>query len=318
MRTPFSLSARLGMSVLFLAVNATACGDLAPEDGAAPAAEPGPDPIETGEQALNPACLISPSLCFGSEVVNTGDVGQALRRVATDYSRIANAFLHLPLNGGLAGTILGLANDDNTHVTLKQRQMLCKATGGIGLYGIHVKPCVNGKARVEFNNNALPAQDQACSEGVGGPYDPNFCAYKDPNGLYYFDDGPSIPEHLVGLLPPRVNRHVSYTMLFWPAGQKHDYCYHNGTPTYGFTKKQCDDQFLTDLISICELNYSGLFTWFDQGSCRATARLMHQAVSRFGDDSWDDSKTWVNYLRRRTRGGGGGAGNGAGGPIRMK
>lgn len=126
------------------------------------------------------------------------------------------------------------------------RMKICDATGGVYSDRLIVSSCSHG--RVEVAPAGVPSQYQVCTNGKGYTYT-SACVYMDAGGAYYWDDGPSIPAVADALLPkaPYVK---SYQILFWLAGQEHDYCYHHHW-AYGYTKAQCDTQFRKSMDAIC-------------------------------------------------------------------
>jgi hypothetical protein len=88
-----------------------------------------------------------------------------------------------------------------------------------------------------------------------------------------------------------------YATLFWPAGQRHDYCYHHGFATYSYSKEDCDSEFLAVTTAICDAKFDDILDWFKKQQCEAAAATMYAAVDVAGQSSYDATNTVVDYLR---------------------
>jgi hypothetical protein len=211
-----------------------------------------------------------------------------------------------------AGTlILQFALRDPQPVSVPERKQICDATGGRFAYEVEVTECRDGTQTVtprgdrRFQQGAADdGQPQRCVAGTGHTYS-NQCVYLDKDGLYFFDDGPSIDAEYEPWLPGRVGADEHrYSVLFWEAGQRHDYCYHH-TPTYGFRRELCDDDFDNKMHQICENVHSGLFdvpgTSLNRGSCKLAAKAMAAAVRYHpkATEAYHNMKTFVRYMEPR-------------------
>ena len=65
---------------------------------------------------------------------------------------------------------------------------------------------------------------------------------------------------------------------FQSACRRHDHCYHHGYCSYGKSKRQCDQDFLSDMRSICD--NLGFFRTLEIPLCREAAFLFHEGVDR--------------------------------------
>ena len=184
-------------------------------------------------------------------------------------------------------------------VTWNMREQICTNTGGQRLVAkVKVSACVGGIQRIE--PDGMPEQPQTCegniaaSEYVGSPQ----CIYRDPDGLYMWDDGPSIPPEADAILatPLLSGPHKPYALIFWPAGQQHDYCYHHGRITYGYTREGCDDEFHATMRTICQQNHPW-WSAFNRQACLSAAAVMYDAVRVAGASAFNKTNTRVNYLK---------------------
>jgi hypothetical protein len=187
-------------------------------------------------------------------------------------------------------TLHKLLRKATTKVTMEDRRQICAETGGLLVTTVRVSPCSGGVQRVE--PEGLPAQAQRCASGKGDKYFPA-CVYVDARGLYHWDDGPSSPPELEVLLPGQTRE--PYKILFWVAGQLHDYCYHHGNATYGFSKAQCDDEFYEIMKEICKQDFPGVLNWFDKKECDVSALTFYKAVVKKGQSAFEATNTAVDY-----------------------
>lgn len=187
-----------------------------------------------------------------------------------------------------------------------ERRRRCFANGGIALTSIWVSEC-QGATPGEFSPGnsfqrvvpqGLPPQDQECNgPRTGYSFSDIQCVYQDGGGQYYWDDGPSVPPAADFALGILTQYRGEYALLFWDAGRNHDYCYHHGSATHGFTKRQCDDRFRDDLFAICQRTLADRSKDFLGGlqACELAALAFHQAVAHFGDEAWNNMSTAVNF-----------------------
>ncbi len=77
--------------------------------------------------------------------------------------------------------------------------------------------------------------------------------------------------------------------FFFPACVQHDFCYHNEPGHSGKSKKQCDEQFLKNMRTLCDTQ------GFNSKLCHGQAWSFYKAVSHFGDASWNCSKEKAEY-----------------------
>jgi hypothetical protein len=298
-----------GSRVLVLAVlgvSALSCGELPEEDPVAAGGEGTGDPssapsgTESQEQAFCPAPVrwlcdrgvknVSGGSTTAEAAFATAIAGATAKMISGDYV-LAGKLIYR--------TLLGMPHA----VNFQERLDICKATGGLGVTSIDVGPCSGGSQQV--SPHGFPSQTQSCAgnAATGGHYDQSQCIYKDREGLYFWDDGPSVPPEADNLLPARFfdSQDGRYAILFWPAGQKHDYCYHHNPTSYGHLKQNCDAFFLDNMNLICDQNFSSTLSWFNKKACQASARIMYQAVVSAGETAYRTTKTDVNYENRTYR-----------------
>lgn len=90
----------------------------------------------------------------------------------------------------------------------------------------------------------------------------NVCFFENSYGDKHFTDGCTGPSG-------------GHRDLFLPACIKHDLCYHHEPATSGKTQKQCDGEFLENLLTACEDAKS-----FKR--CERWAKTMYRALRVFG------------------------------------
>ncbi len=81
---------------------------------------------------------------------------------------------------------------------------------------------------------------------------------------------------------------------FTSACQNHDNCY----GTCGKSKAECDQQFLDDMLAICEAKY------FSQHGCNNTAYIYHGAVNNHGQGPYDQAQKDAGCCPEKGGGGG--------------
>jgi hypothetical protein len=159
----------------------------------------------------------------------------------------------------------------------------------------------DGRCPVPRKRPSVPAglstHTQECNRGTGATYN-NACVYKDRSGRYLWDDGPSIEGCQNDALPGNMN----YILLFWPAGQWHDYCYHHGERAYGYTREACDARFYSLMYGLCsELGKgSQQFTWNVQANCVNAALLAREAVNVWGGPGFSRTSSLVDSQGKLT------------------
>jgi hypothetical protein len=184
---------------------------------------------------------------------------------------------------------------EGREVSLEDRKQICKETGGTFTSSLEVSACQSGDAVLSpAADSGLPTQYQSCDRGNGYTYS-NVCVYNDADGSYYWDDGPSIPGTANNTLPGSV--YYNYIVLFWPAGQWHDYCYHHGQITYGYDKNECDSRFYSLIFSLCteDTKLSNKLSWYYAANCVQAAQLAREAVEKFGDSAFSYVSTVVYF-----------------------
>lgn len=82
-----------------------------------------------------------------------------------------------------------------------------------------------------------------------------------------------------------------YGKVFFQACVYHDFCYHHEPTSNGYSKDDCDNKFLLDMIDICRYQKA------QDKSCESSARWFYRAVYLFGGSSWACSKEQANYPR---------------------
>jgi hypothetical protein len=91
---------------------------------------------------------------------------------------------------------------------------------------------------------------------------------------------------LSGWLDERLDQ-MRYNELFWWAGVNHDNCYHGNPISYGYSKQDCDERFIEDLLAVCLYHEeNGAMHWFKPTICRTYASLMFGMVRRHGTESY--------------------------------
>ena len=179
---------------------------------------------------------------------------------------------------------------------LEQRREKCEQENGQWAESVTVSACENGYATVTVDGYT---DKQEC-EGSGLGQDLSWqCVHMTAPvvGAYYFNDGPSTPGYLqrFGELVSDRTHFLRWNDLFWDAAVNHDYCYHHGQVTYGYTQKDCDGQMLDDLLAICRSGLGEKHAWFDADACMQNAQGMYGAVRQFGGDNFDSMNTRVAY-----------------------
>lgn len=264
--------------LLILGTAGTACDSL-PEEEAEP-----------GAGAIDPSAIpATPDLETSEQGLSVGGIGsKAVKRtgggspVASNWPKVAHTLYEFAFAG--------------RPVTLPEREKICRETGGIGVFSVDVTSCRDGYQFVMPGR--MDPQVQRCTEGTGRRYSPSQCVYRDHLGQYFFDDGPSVPPGAERFLPGRflTGGDSRYAVLFWSAGQEHDYCYHH-THTYpNRFKKRCDDDFLVNMNRICNQAHEGVMGLsFNRLSCKAAAQAMYNAVDLGGNEAYANMKTIVYF-----------------------
>ena len=139
-------------------------------------------------------------------------------------------------------------------------------------------------------------QDQPCGDGTGGAY-PLQCAHQDPQGLWYWNDGPSVPAWLQAVGPSISDKFdpAKWTYLAWDAAVNHDTCYHHNGATFGYDKDACDGQFFADLSALCAADKYRDISWFTKENCQVNAAAMFAAVQVAGQAPWAIMNSEVHY-----------------------
>ena len=178
------------------------------------------------------------------------------------------------------------------HEAVEQQRVKCATEHGT-FADVDVGACSNGQALVESPG---VSQQQPCLSGQQVHYDAQ-CTQKDGNGLIYFDDGPSIPYELLnsGQDLGEGASFADWRNFLWDAGVNHDFCYHNGTATYGYAQTDCDKQLLDDLVALCSQQSATLPSWFSKTRCSTNAQIMYAAVRAAGESSFEKMSTRVHY-----------------------
>lgn len=99
-------------------------------------------------------------------------------------------------------------------------------------------------------------------------------------------------------IPPLVaaasDYYSEYGREFRESCVSHDYCYRHGMRTYGYTKTDCDNDFLEDMQQYCAQEHD--FNIMARGDCLLAADQLHAAVDRFGDDHFlTQGSTYCEY-----------------------
>ena len=177
---------------------------------------------------------------------------------------------------------------------LEQREEKCAQEHGYWAETVDVTPCENGYATVTVDGSS---NKQACEGDGQGQQAVKQCVHQTKTGAYYFNDGPSTPHYLqrFGELISDRTHFLRWNDLFWEAAVNHDYCYHHGQITYGYAQKDCDEQFIDDLLAVCRSGRGEVHAWFDSEVCMQNAQGMYGAVRQFGGDSFDVMNTRVAY-----------------------
>ena len=179
---------------------------------------------------------------------------------------------------------------------LQQREEKCAQENGYWVEHVDVSPCENGYATVTVNGST--AKQECEGDGLGQELSWQCVHTTAPVvGTYYFNDGPSTPGYLqrFGELVSDRTHFLRWNDLFWDAAVNHDYCYHHGQITYGYTQKDCDGQMLDDLLAICRSGRGAEHAWFDAETCMQNAQGMYGAVRQFGGDNFGAINTRVAY-----------------------
>ncbi len=259
-----------------ITIGLAACGDAPPEvrDAAQQTRDAAEDLTErTGE--------------FGEDVAEGAkDVTKQAASTTDDVAREASDAAHAASDwvSNLEGPIL------------EQRREKCAQESGFWVEHVEVGACENGSATVTVNETRV---EQAC-EGDGRGQQLSWqCVHTTMplGGTYYFNDGPSTPDFLqrLGELVSDRTHFLRWNDLFWDAAVNHDYCYHHGQITYGYTQKDCDGQILDDLLAICRSDRGEEHTWFDAETCMQNAQGMFGALRQFGTDNFNAINTYVQY-----------------------
>jgi hypothetical protein len=181
-------------------------------------------------------------------------------------------------------------------VSLAQRKSICFESGGKFASTLQTSACTNGHVIVTpSTDSGFAAQTQTCNRGVGDSYS-QVCMFQDHLQRYYWNDGPSIPKIGNEALPGYDN----YILLFWPAGVLHDYCYHHGEATYGYSKAKCDEAFYSMAVEICVKDLEGPIIWFHTSTCVQAAQLSRLALQKLGGPSWYATSSIVDFSGLQT------------------
>jgi hypothetical protein len=271
------------------AASVAGCG--VPPDGDESAGE-----LSTAEQAAR--------ICDQTGACDGKDPQQAVREMSRELGREMFQGRQGVDEEEVGEVMLKLLSLDRWTVSREERKRICEATRGRFADKVVVEPCINGFQNVrpygERFRDTEP-QGQRCTEGTGNDYFDQ-CVYVDLNDMYYFDDGPSMKPWQEALTPGRLTSgDHRYVVLFWEAGQKHDYCYHH-SPTYGFRRELCDNDFDNQMHQICKNSHKGLFeiprTSYNRDACTAVAKLMAAAVRHHPEatEAYHNMKTFVRYM----------------------
>jgi hypothetical protein len=179
---------------------------------------------------------------------------------------------------------------------LEQRKEKCAQESGSWAEVVDVSACKDGYATVTLDGSSV---EQTCEGDGPGQQLTGQCVHKTAPvlGTYYFNDGPSTPHYLqrFGEIVSDRTHFLRWNDLFWEAAVNHDYCYHHGQITYGYTQKDCDGQFIDDLLATCRSGRGDVHDWFDSEVCMQNAQGMYGAVRQFGGDNFDAMNTLVHY-----------------------
>lgn len=175
----------------------------------------------------------------------------------------------------------------------QQREEACRDENGRWTERVEVSACEDGLMTVTVDGDT---QQQPCLAGVGGTADWQ-CVHTDRDGLYFYNDGPSVPnamQRVSGVVADQAD-FFAYNKLFWPAGVNHDYCYHHGQATYDFERIDCDRQYFRDLSAVCAQPEHNKLEWFNDGACRKIALSHFSAVRSAGQEAYDVQNSRVRY-----------------------
>ena len=175
---------------------------------------------------------------------------------------------------------------------LDARKRMCDQQRGTWRESIDAAACADGNMTLTVDGQAHPLR---CGGGKGLQYTGQ-CAYDAGEGGVYFNDGPSSPEWVQGVsqqLGSALDQ-TRWNRLFWDAAVNHDYCYHSKS-VYGWSKEDCDDQFVTDLSAVCAQPAFTQIDWFSKEHCERNAALYAGAVQILGQASFDAQDTLVHY-----------------------
>ena len=179
---------------------------------------------------------------------------------------------------------------------LEQRKEKCAQENGYWAEVVEVSACKDGYATITVDGSSAK---QHCEGDGPGQQVTGQCVHRTAPllGTYYFNDGPSTPHYLqrFGELVSDRTHFLRWNDLFWEAAVNHDYCYHHGQITYGYTQKDCDGQLIDDLLAVCRSGRGDVHEWFDSEICMQNAQGMYGAVRQFGGDSFDAMNTLVHY-----------------------
>lgn len=84
------------------------------------------------------------------------------------------------------------------------------------------------------------------------------------------------------------------SQFFYPACVGHDYCYRCGSCTYGLSRKQCDEQFRTDMLARCKTSAVGY------GRCAFRANWFYRMVRWFGQPHCKNGDQCIHFSYRDT------------------
>ena len=179
---------------------------------------------------------------------------------------------------------------------LAQRKEKCAQENGHWAETVDISPCEDGYATVTVDG--VSARQECEGDGLGEQLSWQCVHSTAPVvGTYYFNDGPSTPHYLqrFGELVSERTHFLRWNELFWEAAVNHDYCYHHGQITYGYTQKDCDGQLIDDLLALCRSGRGETYPWFDVEVCMQNAQGMYGAVRQCGSDSFNAMNTRVYY-----------------------
>lgn len=192
-----------------------------------------------------------------------------------------------------AQSLAEMADTWVNNLPYQQREEACREEKGRWTELVEVSACIDGLMTVTVDGDV---QQQPCLGGGGGTADWQ-CVHTDRDGLYYYNDGPSVPaamQRVSGVIADQAD-FFAYNRLFWPAGVNHDYCYHHGHATYDFERIDCDKQYFRDLSAVCAKPEHQSLDWFNDSACRKIAVSHYSAVRHAGEEPYDVQNSRVRY-----------------------